>query len=182
MARKRMFTLDVVDQQQFLDMPATSRCLYFELGMRADDDGFIGNIPRLLAWLNATPDDLRILIAKGYIIEFASGVIVITDWLRHNTLKGDRYNPSNFEEKSQIELNANKRYILLCGTEKEPQKRIDKIRLDTTNKLDSNKDNSTFKTVESVDKTLINEILKNLPPNSKIRKKIIEKYGGNLND
>lgn len=72
--------------------------------------------------------------------------------------------------------------MLLCGTEKEPQKRIDKIRLDTTNKLDSNKDNSTFKTVESVDKTLINEILKNLPPNSKIRKKIIEKYGGNLND
>ena len=183
MARKRMFTLDVVDQQQFLDMPATSRCLYFELGMRADDDGFIGNIPRLLAWLNATPDDLRILIAKGFIIEFASGVIVITDWLRHNTLKGDRYNPSNFEEKSQIGLNTNKRYMLLCGTEMEPQKRIDKIRLDTTTKLDSsNKDNSTFKTVESVDKTLINEILKNLPPNSKTRKKIIEKYGGNLNE
>lgn len=182
MARKRMFSLDVVDQQQFLDMPATSRCLYFELGMRADDDGFIGNIPRLLAWLNATPDDLRILIAKGFIIEFASGVIVITDWLRHNTLKGDRYNPSNFEEKSQIGLNDNKRYMLLCGTKMEPQISIDKISINTNTNIVSSSNDYSSKTVESVDKSLLNEILTNLPANSKARKKIIAKYGGIEND
>lgn len=180
MARKRMFTLDVVDQQQFLDMPATSRCLYFELGMRADDDGFIGNIPRLLAWLNATPDDLRILIAKGFIIEFASGVIVITDWLRHNTIKADRYNPSNFDEKSQIGLNNNKRYMLLCGTEPEPQNRLDKKKIDISTKVVSS--SIDYQAVDNVDKKLIDDILQHLPTNSKIRKKIIEKYGGNLND
>lgn len=178
MARKRMFTLDVVDQQQFLDMPSTTRCLYFELGMRADDDGFIGNIPRLLAWLNATPDDLRILIAKGFLIEFASGVIVITDWLRHNTLKADRYNPSNFEEKSQIGLNNNKRYMLLCGTKQEPQKRIEKNRIDNSTKVVSSSIDQPVSTVKSVDKSLIEEILQNMPANSKARRKIIEKYGG----
>ena len=178
MARKRMFTLDVVDQQQFLDMPSTTRCLYFELGMRADDDGFIGNIPRLLAWLNATPDDLRILIAKGFLIEFASGVIVITDWLRHNTLKADRYNPSNFEEKSQIGLNNNKRYMLLCGTEQEPQKRIEKNRIDNSTKEVSRSIDQPVSAVKSVDKSLIEEILQNMPANSKARRKIIEKYGG----
>lgn len=178
MARKRMFTLDVVDQQQFLDMPSTTRCLYFELGMRADDDGFIGNIPRLLAWLNATPDDLRILIAKGFLIEFASGVIVITDWLRHNTLKADRYNPSNFEEKSQIGLNNNKRYMLLCGTEQEPQKRIEKNRIDNSTKVVSSSIDQPVSAVKSVDKSLIEEILQNMPANSKARRKIIEKYGG----
>ena len=180
MAKKRIFTLDVVDQQQFLDMPATSRCLYFELGMRADDDGFIGNIPRLLAWLNATPDDLRILIAKGFIIEFASGVIVITDWLRHNTIKADRYNPSNFEEKSQIGLNNNKRYMLLCGTEPEPQNRLDKIKIDISTKVVSS--SIDYQAVDNVDKKLIDDILYHLPTNSKIRKKIIEKYGGYHND
>lgn len=181
MARKRMFTLDVVDQQQFLDMPATSRCLYYELGMRADD-GFIGNIPRLLAWLNATPDDLRILIAKGFIIEFASGVIVITDWLRHNTLKGDRYNPSNFDEKALIELNGNKRYVLICGTAPEPQNRKEKNRIDNSNIVVSSSIDQPVTEVKSVDKSLITEILLNLPANSKMRKKIIEKYGGSQNE
>ena len=181
-ARKRMFTLDVVDQQQFLDMPATSRCLYFELGMRADDDGFIGNIPRLLAWLNATPDDLRILIAKGFLIEFASGVIVITDWLRHNTLKGDRYNPSNFDEKALIELNSSKRYILLCGTKMEPQISIDKNSKDNSTNVVSSSIDCQDNTVESVNKSLITDILINLAANSKIRQKIIEKYGGSQND
>lgn len=182
MARKRMFTLDVVDQPQFLDMPATSRCLYYELGMRADDDGFIGNISRLLVWLNATPDDLRILIAKGYLIEFASGVIVITDWLRHNTLKGDRYHPSIYDEKALITLSANKRYMLLSGSKLEPQYSIEKNSKHTTTKLDSSS-NTDFntKTVDNVDKTLLSEILKNLPPSSKARKKILEKYGGVVN-
>ena len=178
MAEKRMFSKSVIDTDQFIEMPVSARLLYFDLGMRADDDGFIGNIPRLLAWLNATPDDLRILIAKGFLIEFASGVIVITDWLRHNTLKADRYNPSNFEEKSQIGLNNNKRYMLLCGTEQEPQKRIEKNRIDNSTKVVSSSIDQPVSAVKSVDKSLIEEILQNMPANSKARRKIIEKYGG----
>lgn len=182
MSRKRMFTLDVVDQPQFLDMPATSRCLYYELGMRADDDGFIGNISRLLAWLNASPDDLRILVAKGYLIEFESGVIVITDWLQHNTLKGDRYHPTVYDEKTLLTINTKKSYVLISGTILEPQIRKVKNRITTTTLDSSSKDDCEPLTVQNVDKSIVDEVLRNLPANSKERKKIIAKYGGVVND
>ena len=176
-----MFTLDVVDQPQFLDMPATSRCLYYELGMRADDDGFIGNISRLLAWLNASPDDLRILVAKGYLIKFDSGVIVIRDWLQHNTIKGDRYHPTVYDEKALLTINTKKSYVLISGTKMEPQIRLVKNRFNTTNEDSSIKDDFKPVTVQNVDKSLINEIIQNLPPRSQARKKIVEKYGGRQN-
>ena len=42
-AKKRMFNVDIVGSDAFLDLPHTSQALYFQLGMRADDDGFVGN-------------------------------------------------------------------------------------------------------------------------------------------
>lgn len=87
MARRRMFSLDVIDSDQFQDLPKTAKYLYFELGMRADDDGFIGNPKRLLRMLGCDDDDLRILIVKGYILSFDKGIIVIRDWHVHNQLR-----------------------------------------------------------------------------------------------
>ena len=43
MAEKRMFSIRIVDSDAFLDMPLSTQALYFHLGMRADDDGFINN-------------------------------------------------------------------------------------------------------------------------------------------
>lgn len=43
MAKKRMFSLDVVDLDSFIEMPVSAKLLYYDLGMRADDDGFVGN-------------------------------------------------------------------------------------------------------------------------------------------
>ena len=48
MANRRMFSLDVVDTDRFLDMSASAQALYFHLGMRADDDGFVSS-PRKIA-------------------------------------------------------------------------------------------------------------------------------------
>lgn len=90
MARKRMFSLDVVDTDLFMEMPKTSQLLYYNLGMRADDDGFIGNPKRLLKLLGADEDDLKVLVAKGFIILFESGIIVITHWKQNNYLRNDR--------------------------------------------------------------------------------------------
>ena len=79
MSRRRMFSLDIIDSDQFQDLPKTAKYLYFEFGMRADDDGFIGNPKRLLRMLECDDGDLRILIAKGYIISFETGIIVIRE-------------------------------------------------------------------------------------------------------
>lgn len=104
MARRRMFSLDVVDTDAFLDMPCSAQCLYFHLGMRADDDGFVSSPKRVASIVNASGNDLRILVSKGYVIPFDSGVCVIKDWKVNNYLRSDRYTPTRYlAEKSSLE-------------------------------------------------------------------------------
>ena len=108
-----MFSLDVVDTDAFLDLPASSQSLYFHLGLRADDDGFISSPRRIASTVNASTDDLKLLIAKGFIIPFASGVCVVRDWKINNYIQRDRYSPTLYaEEKSQLESSKNGRYLL----------------------------------------------------------------------
>lgn len=113
MAEKRMFAKSIIDSDAFLDMPISSQCLYFHLGIRADDDGFVNNPKKIAKMINTSDDDIRILLAKKFIINFESGVIVVTHWKVHNTIQKDRYKPSAFyEEKSLLGLNENNVYIL----------------------------------------------------------------------
>ncbi len=103
MAKRRMFSLDVVDTDAFLDLPASSQSLYFHLGMRADDDGFVSSPKRITAMVNASGDDLKLLIAKGFVILFDSGVCVIRDWRVNNYIQSDRYTATLYvEEKWQL--------------------------------------------------------------------------------
>lgn len=113
MAQKRMFTMKIVDSDAFLDMPLSTQCLYFHMNMRADDDGFVGNPKRIQRTIGATDDDLKLLIAKRFVLVFENGVIVIKHWRMHNTLQSDRYTPTAYvDEKSMLELKQNKAYTL----------------------------------------------------------------------
>ena len=116
MAQKRMFTMKIVDSDAFLDMPATTQCLYFHLNMRADDDGFIGNPKRIMKITGASEDDLRLLIAKRFVLTFEDGVIVIKHWRMHNTLSRDRYAETSYtDEKKMLLLKDNGSYSLTGG-------------------------------------------------------------------
>lgn len=109
MAKKRMFSLDIVDTDPFLEMPASTQLLYFHLGVRADDDGFVSSPKRIAQYCGCSPDDMKLLAAKGYIITFDSGVIVITDWKNNNNIRPDRYHPTIYqEEKAMLELSGGK--------------------------------------------------------------------------
>lgn len=99
---RRMFSPHVVSQDLFLDMPVSARELYFQLGMSADDDGFVSP-RRIMKMINASEDDLRILIAKGYVILFPSGVVSIAHWLINNLVRKDWYKPTQYlNEKNQL--------------------------------------------------------------------------------
>ena len=102
MAEKRMFTMKVIDSDVFLDMPLSAQALYFHLNMRADDDGFVNNPKRILRTVGAAEDDMRLLIIKRFVIGFECGVIVIKHWRMHNTLRKDRYNPTQYQEELQM--------------------------------------------------------------------------------
>lgn len=102
MARKRMFDLDIINQDSFIELPMDAIALYFLLGMEADDEGFV-NPKRIMKLYGGKEDSIRVLIMKEYLIPFESGVVVITDWKRNNYLNKDRIKPTIYQnEKSQI--------------------------------------------------------------------------------
>lgn len=103
MAERRMFAKTIVLSDAFLDMPLTARCLYFTLGMLADDDGFVNSPKSITRQCGASEDDLRILISKKFVIAFENGVIVIKHWRLNNYLRSDRYKPTVYaDEKRRI--------------------------------------------------------------------------------
>ncbi|MFU0785773.1 MAG: hypothetical protein ACFWTP_05550 [Enterococcus gilvus] len=107
MAERRMFAKTIIDSDAFLDMPLSSQALYFHLSMRADDDGFINNPKKIQRMVGSSEDDLKLLIAKRFIIAFESGVIVIKHWKIHNYIQKDRYKPTLYQEEKSILTNKN---------------------------------------------------------------------------
>ena len=111
MAERRMFAKTIVLSDAFLDMPLSARCLYFTLGMLADDDGFVNNPKSIMRQCSASQDDMNILLAKKFLLSFESGVIVIKHWKINNYLRNDRYKETKFvEEKNQLTVKENGSY------------------------------------------------------------------------
>lgn len=111
MAHKRMFTTQIVDSDAFLDMPLSAQSLYFHLNMRADDDGFVNNPKKIQRMIGASDDDLRLLILKRFILAFDNGIIAIKHWRMHNTLRKDRYCPTQYQEQfAALEVKENGAY------------------------------------------------------------------------
>jgi len=111
MADRRCVAKTIVLSDAFLDMPYSSRCLYFTLLLSADDDGFVNNPKSLMRITGSTNDDMNILLAKKFVLIFESGVIVIKHWRIHNTIQKDRYVETKYkDEKAQLTLDDNKAY------------------------------------------------------------------------
>lgn len=129
MADKRMMSKSVIDTDMFLDMPASTQCLYFHMLLRADDDGFLKNAKTIMRTVGASPDDVKLLIAKQYLIPFDTGIMAIKHWRIHNYIKKDRYKPTDCEEIKLLEVNEKGEYILAepvrnqVGSNMEPQVR-----------------------------------------------------------
>lgn len=113
MAERRMFAKTIIDSDAFLEMPLSTQALYMHLSMRADDDGFINNPKRIQRMIGASDDDLKLLVAKRFLIVFDSGVVVIKHWRIHNYIQKDRYKETVYqEEKALLKLKNNKVYSL----------------------------------------------------------------------
>ena len=112
MAERRMMAKSIIKSDQFLDMPSTTQNLYFHMLLDADDDGFINSPKSLMRVIGAKDDDMKLLIAKQFIIPFDTGVIVIKHWKIHNYIRKDRYNPNEqlLNEREQLRLNDKNEY------------------------------------------------------------------------
>ena len=98
MAERRMFSKTVVNSARFLTMPPSSRLLYYDLGMAADDDGVVEAFT-VIRMTGAVEDDLRVLVAKGFISLLNDEMVAyIVDWSKNNQIRKDRYNPSIYQK------------------------------------------------------------------------------------
>lgn len=113
MAKRRMFSLDVVDTDIFLEMPSTARLLYYDLGIRADDEGFI-TPQKVIRTTGATTDDLKVLVGKQFVHIFEDGVIVILDWVEMNNIAPSKITISPYHNRiktvQKIRKQLQKRY------------------------------------------------------------------------
>ena len=115
MANKRMYSKDITDSDPFIEMSSAAQALYFHLNQGADDDGFNNQVQMAMWKAHASIDDLKVLMAKNYIIRFENGIIVIKHWRLHNTLRKDRYTPTNYQEElSLLGIKDNGAYTLGC--------------------------------------------------------------------
>lgn len=100
-----MFTSTITDSDLFIEMPISAQALYFHLGLHADDEGFLDTPKRILRAIGCNIDDLKLLIEKGFVICFDSGIIVITHWNLHNSIRKDRKKQTFFQsEKALLSL------------------------------------------------------------------------------
>lgn len=146
MAEKRMFTNKIVESDAFLELPFSTRCLYYALNMNADDDGFLNSPNKIIRIVGASEKDLNALIANRFVLDFGDGVICIKHWRMHNTLRKDRYKPTQYQEQfAMLEIQEDESYTEKKGagyrfvtkaepshnhTEPERNHSIDKISID----------------------------------------------------
>ena len=178
-----MFAKTIIDSDAFLDMPLSAQALYFHLNMRADDEGFINNPRKIQRMIGASDDDLRVLIAKSFIIPFESGIVVIKHWRIHNYIRSDRMHPTKYlDEKSVLQTKENGAYTIMsdicqaddgqlsgkCHTEIRLDKiRLDKVSIDNTpltpqgDTTKKTKKTLTDQFKELVNQSELSELLKN---------------------
>ena len=114
MAERRMFAKTIIDSDAFLEMPISARLLYYDLGMRADDDGFVNSPKKIMRVIGATNDDMNILIMRKFIIPFDNGVVVIKHWRINNYLRNDRYTETQYlKQKQMLSVDKKGKYHLI---------------------------------------------------------------------
>ena len=121
MAQRRMISLSVIDTDKFIDLPASTRLLYYDLSMRADDDGFVSSPNKIARMVGCSIEDLDKLIENEYLIRFESGVVAIKHWKISNRLKKDRYTPTRYKEELGMLVEVESVYCIRNRNKTEPK-------------------------------------------------------------
>lgn len=139
MANRRMFSKDVVEADAFIDLPLSAQALYLHLGMAADDEGFVSGPRSIQRMIGASDDDAALLVRKGYVIPFPSGVVVITHWRQNNYLQKDRAKPTLFTDEKAALMVDNKKIYALVEKSTKPEPCIQNVyKMYTQNRIEEN--------------------------------------------
>lgn len=110
MARRRMFTAELIDSDRFTDLPIPAQMLYICLAIHADDEGFLSSAKRLSQSYGGTAH-LQLLEEADFIIRFDTGVVAIVDWFLNNSIRKDRSTATNHKKERSSLTVINGRYV-----------------------------------------------------------------------
>ena len=128
MANRRMLNKTVVESDPFFEMPADSQALYMHLVLNADDEGFVGNPETIRRMTGFSKDSLKLLIAKGFLISFQSGVVVVTHWEMQNKIQPSRKTKTIFtDEKGLLIVDEQGKYLIFNNSSEPCQQDADKM-------------------------------------------------------
>ena len=121
MAEKRMFSRELVESDDFLDLPLSAQALYIHICMEADDDGFVNNANRIRRVVGATQEDYQTLFDRGYLIQMSNGLVVVAHWRICNTIRKDRRKPTVYQSEYKKLKICDNVYTLDSKGEKQAQ-------------------------------------------------------------
>ena len=134
MANKRMFTQDVLTDK-FFKLSHSAMAFYYTLCLLSDDDGFYGNPRDLMNRLGCKDIVIQELLQQGFIKFDGNGIIVVTHWLWHNTLRRKTYKPSGLDIRNQVGLCDNGTYEFLANMDSDEKSLAELIELNNGNPI-----------------------------------------------
>ncbi|KRL99766.1 hypothetical protein [Liquorilactobacillus satsumensis] len=156
MAQRRMFSIDELQADDFLELTPQAQILYVQLSLNADDDGFTSRVKMTQRLCGATNDDLDSLRKNGFVHIFENGVSVIMNWNANNQIKKDRYHETTHrDEKDELILNDSGWYKL----KEKPDYDLNGYSLDT-NRIQavSNKDTKCNQNGDNLGTQIVKEV------------------------
>lgn len=106
-----MFSKEIVRSDAFLDLPVSSRELYFQLGMDTDDRGYIPNAKSVIRLIGANQGDLEPLITKGFLMIRGETLILQKHFEINNIIRHDRFHETEYlDDLKKLFMKENKAY------------------------------------------------------------------------
>lgn len=114
----RMISSEVCQSDAFRFLPSSSKSLYLQMVLSADDDGFVDCVKGLIRADGDSEGDLAALTGAGFVFAFPSGVCLITHWRYMNVIPKDRYQPTIYvAEMSRVRVGNETGVYSLAGGE-----------------------------------------------------------------
>lgn len=118
MANRRMFSNQIIDSRRFLQMPVDARLLYFDLGMKADDNGKV-DAYHVLKLTDSSADNIRILIENHFVEQIGDwNDLKIVHWVENNgtKAKNKRNGGKRFSGNRGYVLDRDGNKCTICGS------------------------------------------------------------------
>ena len=105
MASRRMFSIELINSDAFLELSNNAKTVYFYLLGKADDDGFINGITSALRVTGTNEQEVTELIEGDFLKKLSEKVFLITHWPSQNRIAGNRKQPtmlSDYREELEV--------------------------------------------------------------------------------